>query len=321
MVDYIEKYEPELIDMLMPVQSPLMCTAIYARKQLGIGDKLAFISPCIAKKMEIDAPENGGLVSYNVTFDHLLEYLCDHDIAGAPCEDELPYELGTIWPMPGGLAEYARWLMGDDVFIRQIDGELKVIEYLHSHAEEIKNRQTPYLFIDALNCERGCLCGTATELRHARSDKALYQLIALKQQAKAQSALTGMSPEARMAELDRRFRDLDLKDYVRTYRDRSSAGHAPARGGRVVRGLPTNAEAYEGGPKHQLHGLRLSQLPGDGERGLLRVYPQGKLYSLPEGFRGESAAEAPVCRRARRFPGCVQPAGIDWQNRSAARCL
>ena len=49
--------------------------------------------------------------------------------------------------MPGGLAEYARWLMGDDVFIRQIDGELKVIEYLHSHAEEIKNRQTPYLFI------------------------------------------------------------------------------------------------------------------------------------------------------------------------------
>ena len=32
-----------------------------------------------------------------------------------------------------------------------------------------------------------------------------------------------MSPDARMAELDRRFRDLDLKDCVRTYSDRSGA--------------------------------------------------------------------------------------------------
>lgn len=100
---------------------------------------------------------------------------------------------------------------------------LKSLKTIGPTSEEIKNRQTPYLFIDALNCERGCLCGTATELKHARSDNALYQLIALKQQAKAQSALTGMSPEARMAELDRRFRDLDLKDYVRTYSDRSGA--------------------------------------------------------------------------------------------------
>ncbi len=107
------------------------------------------------------------------------------------------------------------------MFIRQIDGELKVIEYLHSHAEEIKSRKTPYLFIDALNCERGCLCGTATELKHVRSDNALYQLIGLKRQARARSALTEMTPEARMAALDLRFQDLDLKDYVRTYRDRS----------------------------------------------------------------------------------------------------
>ena len=88
-VDYIEKYEPELIPLLMPVQSPLMCTAIYARNQLGIRDKLAFISPCIAKKMEIEDPENKDLVSYNVTFDHLMRYLREHDLSGTPCTDEL----------------------------------------------------------------------------------------------------------------------------------------------------------------------------------------------------------------------------------------
>ena len=87
-----------------------------------------------------------------------MDYLRTYDVPeGVPSSDELPYELGTIWPMPGGLAEYARWLTGDDEFIRQIDGELKVIEYLHTNAGMIADRETPYLFIDALNCERGCL--------------------------------------------------------------------------------------------------------------------------------------------------------------------
>lgn len=49
-VGYIERYIPELIPKLFPVQSPLMCGAIYAKKYMGITDKLAFISPCIAKK-------------------------------------------------------------------------------------------------------------------------------------------------------------------------------------------------------------------------------------------------------------------------------
>ncbi len=64
-VTYIEKYLPRLIPNLFPVQSPLMCAAIYARNEMGITDKFAFLSPCIAKKLEIDDPENAGLVTYN----------------------------------------------------------------------------------------------------------------------------------------------------------------------------------------------------------------------------------------------------------------
>ena len=55
-VGYIEKYAPELIPKLFPVHSPMMCGAIYARKEMGITDTLAFIIPCIAKKAEIDDP-------------------------------------------------------------------------------------------------------------------------------------------------------------------------------------------------------------------------------------------------------------------------
>ena len=65
---------------MFPVQSPLMCAAIYARQELGVTGKLAFISPCIAKKLEIDDPNTHGLVNYNVTFDHLIDYVEQHKL-------------------------------------------------------------------------------------------------------------------------------------------------------------------------------------------------------------------------------------------------
>lgn len=104
-VNYIEHYVPQLIPKLVPVQSPLMCAAIYAKKYLNITDKLAFISPCIAKKDEISDPRNKGYVSYNVTFDHLAVYAKKHNIKAEPAANEIEYGLGSIYPMPGGLKE------------------------------------------------------------------------------------------------------------------------------------------------------------------------------------------------------------------------
>ena len=64
-----------------------MCSAVYARKEMGMDDSFAFISPCIAKKMEISDPHNKGLVQYNVTFD----VYCKSDI------EELKYTLVPIF--------------------------------------------------------------------------------------------------------------------------------------------------------------------------------------------------------------------------------
>ena len=139
-----------------------MCAAIYAKKEMGITDKLAFISPCIAKKMEIDDPNNHGYVSYNVTFNHLMKYVRENNLFGPPIKDEIEYGLGSIYPMPGGLKENVYWLLGNEVFIRQIEGEKRMYHYLQANASRIKGNQTPFLFIDALNCESGCIAGTGT---------------------------------------------------------------------------------------------------------------------------------------------------------------
>ena len=175
-VGYIERYAPQLLPKLFPVQSPMMCGAIYARKEMGVTDKLAFISPCIAKKMEIDDPNNKGIVSYNVTFDHLMKYVREHHISGDLASDEVEYGLGSIYPMPGGLKENVYWFLGHDVYIRQIEGEKHVYEFLDAHKDEIAKGMNKELFIDALNCGMGCIYGTGVEESKSKTDDALYNI-------------------------------------------------------------------------------------------------------------------------------------------------
>ena len=225
-VRYIENYAPDLLPKLFPIHSPMMCAAVYARKEMHITEKLAFISPCIAKKLEIDDPNNKGLVQYNVTFEHLMKYVKEHDISGPVIKDEIEYGLGSIYPTPGGLKENAYWFLGDDAAIRQIEGEKRMYEWLQKNRERIKNGTTPFVFIDALNCENGCLCGTAVDPVKAETDDALYTLLKIKENSKKSMAGSawskGSSPAARLRKLNKQFSSLHLEDYIRKYTDRSN---------------------------------------------------------------------------------------------------
>ena len=236
-VGYIERYIPELLPKLFPVQSPMMCTAIYARKTLGIKDKLAFISPCIAKKMEIDDPVNKGYISYNVTFEHLMQYVKDHNVSGPLQSDEIEYGLGSIYPMPGGLKENVYWFMGESVFIRQVEGEKHMYHYLEQNKERIAKDKTPYLFIDALNCSSGCLYGTGCEMEKSESDEPLETLLRIREESKKNGKLTAwgkkLTPAQRLKKLNKQFKNLRLEDYLRTYTDRSA---------QCVYNVPTEAE-------------------------------------------------------------------------------
>ncbi len=225
LVSYIERYLPELIPKLFPVQSPLMCAAIYARKQMGITDKFAFISPCIAKKLEIEDPNNAGLVQYNVTFEHLMRYVREQGIKGPSATSEIEYGLGSFYPTPGGLAENVKWFLGDHVYIRQIEGERHLYDWLHRNENRIRENRTPFLFIDALNCSQGCICGTAVNQEKSKTDDALYALLDIREQSKKRESGDAWSrpdtPKERLENYNRQFSDLNLSDYLRSYTDRS----------------------------------------------------------------------------------------------------
>lgn len=218
-VDYIEKYVPELVDKLVPVHSPMMCAAIYARKYLNITEDFAFISPCIAKKSEIMRPQNKGYISYNVTFEHLMKRLKSVNISSYEAADELEYGLGSIYPMPGGLKENVEHFLGKEVFVRQIEGEEHAYRFLHDYAKRVKqNGKLPFL-IDALNCGSGCLYGTATEQRSQNSDDILLEVHNKRLQTEnRRDEWSGKaSPQARLKRLNQKFHNLRLEDFICKY--------------------------------------------------------------------------------------------------------
>ena len=224
-VGYIEKYIPELLPKLIPVHSPMMCGAIYVKKYMKVSDKLAFISPCVAKKNEIDDPNCGGYVSYNVTFDHLMGYARKHSISGPVVTDEIEYGLGSIYPMPGGLKENVYWFCGEDVFIRQIEGEKHAYEFLEDYKKRVLDKKDLPFMVDALNCAKGCIYGPGVEAERSESDDTLYELQKIREASKKNDRRHAFSrkltPKQRLDRLNRQFKKLDINDFIRHYTDRS----------------------------------------------------------------------------------------------------
>jgi len=224
-VNYIEHFLPELLPQLMPVHSPMMCSAIYAKKYMGIKDKLAFISPCIAKKSEISDPNNEGYITYNVTFAHLLEYVRKNNITGEPVADEIEYGLGSIYPMPGGLKENVYWFCGEDLFIRQIEGEKHVFHFLEDYKKRVnEGKELPFM-VDALNCSQGCIYGTGVEVEKTKTEDTLYEIQKIKAASKKSKGKNAWAekatPKQRLAALNKQFAKLELKDFIRKYTDKS----------------------------------------------------------------------------------------------------
>lgn len=226
-VNYIEHYAPDLIQKLMPIHSPLLCAAIYAKKYMHITDKLAFISPCMAKKIEITDPNTYGYVSYNLTFRHFMEYARKHHIAGADATDEIEYGLGSVYPTPGGLKENVYWFCGEEAFIRQVEGEKRAYTFLKDYRKRLAKGQKVPFMIDILNCDRGCLYGTGIEPEKNDSEENYYNLQEIREHCKKNSGESPFSktlaPTERLKQFNRQFSQLDIRDFMRNYTDKSGS--------------------------------------------------------------------------------------------------
>ena len=86
--------------------------------------------------------------------------------------------------MPGGLKENVYWFCGEDVFIRQIEGERHVYEFLDAYRKRVaEHKELPFM-VDALNCAMGCIYGTGVEPEKTAGDDVLYELHKIREKSK-----------------------------------------------------------------------------------------------------------------------------------------
>jgi len=230
-VNYIEKYQPELISKLSPVQSPMMCTAVFMKKYDNINEKLAFISPCIAKKNEVDDINTGSYASYNVTYNNLKNYIHDKKINLASYKeeefDDMGYGLGSIFPMPGGLKQNVEYHV-PSAWVRQVEGHKEFCEYLEGYEERVKagNKELP-LLVDILNCPKGCNWGTGT-VREEQNDYDDVEVIMNKEKLKLKDHEKGILKKK--YDLFEYFdKNLNVEDFYRRYSDKKVEIYNPSK--------------------------------------------------------------------------------------------
>lgn len=159
-VNYIEKYRPDYVDLLLPVTSPMVVHGRMLKKRLGKTWAVVFIGPCAAKKQEALRPENLDAVDAVLTFAELRQWLEEEDITLSTCSEsgfESYGELGNarLFPLQGGLLKTGSIPYdGTNIDVMHLSGPEEVMRML-----EIPHGKWGFTLVDPLFCMGGCING------------------------------------------------------------------------------------------------------------------------------------------------------------------
>ena len=161
-VELVKKYYPDEVDKLSPVPSPLQTHAAYLRHIYNDDFSIAFIGPCIAKKMEADTTQ--GYPDFALTFNELREWLSEEGIAldaiDAEDVDFIPAKAGTstIYPIEGGQIATSEIWSG-----RSFGSDALAFSGIDQVMSALNEKTFPLPFLELLACEGGCINGPATD--------------------------------------------------------------------------------------------------------------------------------------------------------------
>lgn len=231
-VNYILKYNHKLLDNLSPVHSPMLCTAVYAKKYLGATGRIACFSPCVAKKNEFN---DTAIVDYNVTFDRLKKYIAENIpelaklVSSGSTEycdfefDEAQGMYGSVYPRPGGLMDNLL-VHAPHLNVITSEGTDTVYADLDEYSEVTRKDILPDVF-DVLSCPHGCSSGPAVGIENYslfKLEKIMHDVG--KYTLKKQSSQVSFGKDKQFAKFSR---DLKLEDFCRTYREQNVLAAEP----------------------------------------------------------------------------------------------
>jgi iron only hydrogenase large subunit-like protein len=162
-VKNIQKFQPELLDNLAPLVSPMIASAKIARKLYGNDSKIIYIGPCIESKNEALDFNDDGKIDSVLTFQELRELFVEFKIDEKTLEySELDAPIGykgSLFPIANGLLQAADisedLLEGNVITAEGKSNILNATQQFYSDIETIKKH------LNLFFCE-GCLMGPGT---------------------------------------------------------------------------------------------------------------------------------------------------------------
>lgn len=162
----VEKYYPELVPYLAPVDAPMTAHGKMMKEVYGSRIKTVFVGPCISKIHEAQDEAGGGAIDAVLLFDELMKWLEDEGI-DLEAEDldvrEMKATINRLYPIPGGIIKTIDKPVRKNYKCVAVDGVDRCMEILDS----LKSDDMKDYFLEMNACTGSCLGGPGLkEINH-----------------------------------------------------------------------------------------------------------------------------------------------------------
>jgi signal transduction histidine kinase len=158
-VEFVERFHPELVESLAPIVSPMMAMARVLRRLHGNELNIVFIGPCIAKKVEIKEGKHPGETDAVLTYLELRQMFRERGITPSTAErgsfDPPHGGLGSLFSISRGMLQAAS--MSEDLILSDVvtaDGKSNFVEAI----KEFESGDMEAKLLEVLCCN-GCIMG------------------------------------------------------------------------------------------------------------------------------------------------------------------
>ena len=158
-IGFVERYNPDFVDSLAPIVSPMVAESRVLKKLYGKDLKVVFIGPCIAKKCESAADNIKDEIDAVLTFNELQQMFIKHNIDRNSIKesefDPPRAGVGALFPISRGLLQAA------DIKEDLLSGEVVAADGRSDFVEAIKEFISGDLDVKLLEvlCCNGCIMG------------------------------------------------------------------------------------------------------------------------------------------------------------------
>lgn len=154
---FVEKVHSDLIEGMIPVMSPVNCTAVYAKRYLCDFNEFAYLTPCVAS-LGLKGVGNS-LINYGITFENLIKLLKGKKDNYSSAEIDLKeYGFGNLVAFRDGFIKgVSMFFDHKEIFVHHDSLGQRVIKLLRASCNNKDVVHPTMVTVSA--CADGCVMG------------------------------------------------------------------------------------------------------------------------------------------------------------------